>query len=172
MDRLLPTLWLIALVLLVGCAALPLDDSSKQEQPARVVLNNSANVTQTFDIIVLELGSKYTIYRNDSDTGNSTIDEGVSSYSTARWHLTAVEFPESAHRHGEYTLEPGEGKEVIIENISEDEGVVVLLSEAEKIGWIGTVSCSDGELVYFHIVGREGRTGGDASATYSCDGFL
>ena len=107
----LPLVSFGVLLLIAGCTIGPFGGPSEQERPVELVFNNSANVTQTFEVWVVEVGSAVNVRMNDSRTGNVTIGEGLSSRSSGEYgYYTAFEFPDSARFHGRFTVEPDEQK--------------------------------------------------------------
>lgn len=166
--RLFPVVCLTVLLVTAGCMASPFDDSTDQERPVTLVLNNSANVTQTFEVSVVDADASVTVRLNDSRTVNDTIGQGlVTTSSGDDYFYTEIELPESARLHGRYTLEPGEVKRTSIEDFPQDAAVVVVLHRADKIGWWATAYCSDGALVVFSATSRPSKFG-DAWAGYRC----
>lgn len=165
--RPLPLLCLAALLVLTGCTAGPLGGPSEQDRPVELVLNNSANATQTFEVWVVEAGATATVRREDNLTGNYTIDQGLRTHSSGPYAWTTVELPDSARLHGRFTVEPGEEKRGSIEEFSHDSAVVVVLYQDDKIGWWASAYCSDGALVGLEVHTRLSRFG-DAGAGYGC----
>lgn len=155
-----------------GCLASSLGGSSDKERPATLALNNSANVTQTFEVFIVEVGATVKTELNDGRTGNWTIGQGLSTVGTSGEYYVTVEPPESARLYGRYTLEPGEVNRSSIEELATDAAIVVVLHQNGKIGWWASVYCSDGVLVGFEAVTRPSKTGGDAWAGYSCHNTL
>lgn len=75
--------FLIALVLGSGCAAIPFVTSSTQNQPVKLELTNSANQTQTFEVFVVEAGVTVKTRLNDGRTGSWTVGQGLRTVSTS-----------------------------------------------------------------------------------------
>lgn len=165
-----PLLFLCLGVLLVlaGCTAGPFSTPSKQDQPVELVMNNSANATQTFEVWVVEAGATVTVHRNDSESYNSTIEQGLKTYSSGKYHYhTAVEPPKSARLHGQFVVAPGDENRSSVDDFSKNSAVVVVLYQGDKIGWWASAYCSDGALVGLEVITRPSQYG-DAGASYGC----
>jgi hypothetical protein len=161
-------LCLIVLLVLAGCTAGPFDPAPKQNQPVELIMNNSANATQTFEIWVVKAGSNVTVRYNDSRTANATVGEGLRTFSSAEYYYTAVEPPDSAELHGRFRVGPGKENRSSIEKFRQDSAVLVVLYQDGKIGWYAIAHCSDGALVGVNVKTRPSQTGGDAGAGYGC----
>jgi hypothetical protein len=108
---------LIALILTAGCTTFS-DSPTEQERPVTVVLNNSANETQAFEVWVVDLPANVSTRRNDGLTATYPLGEGlVTTEPGDGYFYTTVEPPESAQLHGRYTLEPGEENQSSIETL-------------------------------------------------------
>ena len=165
---LFPAVCLGVLLFFTGCLTTPFGGPSEQARSVRLVLNNSANVTQTFEVFIVDADTNVTVRLNDSRTINDTIEEGlVTTSSGDYYYYTAIEPPKSARLHGRYTLEPGEVKETSIEEFPRDAAVVVVLHQNDTIGWWASAYCSDGALVTFSATSRPSKYG-DAWAGYRC----
>lgn len=169
---LLPVVCLGVLLFFMGCLASPFAGPSEQERPVKLVLNNSANVTQTFEVFVVEAGATVKTELDDGRTGNVTIGQGLMTVGTSGEYYVTVEPPESARLHGRYTLVSGEVNRSSIQHFAKDAAIVVVLHQNGKIGWWASVYCSDGALVGFKAVTRPSKTGGDAWAGYRCHNTL
>ena len=165
--RLLPLLCLGFLLVLAGCTVGPFGGPSDQAQPPELILNNSANVTQTFEVWVVEAGSTVETRREDGLTGNYTVGQGLSSHSSGPHAWRIVEPSDSARLHGQFTVNPGEKKRDSIENFSQSSAVVVVLYQGNKSGWWASVHCSDGALVGLEVHSRPSQFS-DAWAGYQC----
>lgn len=150
--RLLLALCLGLLLVITGCASLPFSGTPEQEKPISVNVTNSANVTHTFEVWVVELGATVTIRRNTSYDYKADIDEGLSTRDPGPSHpITAVEFPASAQLHGRYTLKPGETDQTSITEYPKNPAVVVVIYHGNRvIRWI-SANCGDSELAYLGV---------------------
>lgn len=167
-DYSLPVLSLAVLLVAAGCAAGPFADQATQERPVKLVLNNSANVTQTFEVWVIDSQASITVRFNDSLTANTTIGPGLSTSSSGEYrYYTAVEPPDSAELHGRFTVEPGEEKHSSIEEFPRDYAVLVVLYQGDKIGWYASANCGNEALVGLEVYTRPSQYG-DAGAGYGC----
>jgi len=167
--RLLTRLGLVALLVLAGCAAGPFSGPSTQEESATVGANNSANVTYTFEVSVVELPANVTIRRDDGVNVTTDIPQGLSSHSSGEHHtFTAVELPETARLHGRYTLAPGEENRSVIKEFPPNFAVVIVIyqDENEIIEWV-SANCDDLALVGLRVTTHP-DSAGRASATYQC----
>lgn len=172
--RLLTVVCLALLLVVAGCTAIPFGESTGnvQDRPVQLVLNNSANVTQTFEVAVVEAGANATVRRRDGRTVNWTIERGLRTHDAAKnIPFTAVEPPASARFHRDYTLASGEVKETPLEDFPQDAVVLVVLRQGETIGWWATAGCGDGALVGLSVTSRPSKYG-DAWAGYRCQDSL
>jgi len=161
------TFGLIALVLLAGCT-LPVDQPTKQERPARLQLNNSVNTTITFEVSTVQRPAEYTVRFHDGRSDTTTITEGVGVYDPGVNEVfKAVELPESAHLHGEYTLNPNESArtEIDEQHLPVNFAVVVIAyrSENQIISYM-TANCDDQALAGLRVV----QASHGMSVTHSC----
>lgn len=152
------------LLILAGCTTGPFGG---QEGSVTVTVNNSANLTQTFEVWVVNPEATVTTRRDDGLTGNYTIGQGLATHSSGPHAWGKVKLPDSARLHGRFIIDPGEEKRSSIENFSRDSAVVVVLYQGDKIGWWASAHCSDGALVGLEIYTRPSRYG-DAGAGYEC----
>lgn len=168
--RLLSLLCLGVLLLIAGCTAGPFGGPSAQEEPASVVVNNSANETHTFEIWVVELPANVTYRRSDGLTGNWDIGEGVGSIEPGdNRTYTSVTLPESARLHRRSTLGPGEENQSSIEEFPRDFAVVVVVYQAENeiIEWV-SANCADQDLLYLEVRSRHVKVNADVIVSFNC----
>jgi hypothetical protein len=163
------TICIAVFVLFTGCTAVPFDGPSEQERPVTVVLNNSANETQAFEVWVVEAPSTATTQLDDGRTGNYTIGEGLRSHSSGDYHFwTTVELPESARLHSRVKLNPGEVNQSTVDEFPQNFAVVVVLyQDSSKSGWWASANCADQALVGLEVTSRPDKYG-DAFASYGC----
>lgn len=166
--HILRPLCLVVLLITAGCAVGPFTGPSEQNQPVTFVLDNSANVTQTFNVFVVRAPAKVKAKRADGITGNYTVGQGLRSHSSGPYAWTKVELPNSAQLHGWFTVEPGKKERGTIEEFSQNSAVVVVLYQDGNIsGWWASAYCSDGALVGLEVHTRPSKYG-DAWAGYEC----
>lgn len=167
--RTLLMLCLGILIVLTGCILGPFVGPSEQERPVQVVLNNSADETQTFEVWVVEVPSTATTRLNDSRTGNYTIGQGLRSHSSGdAGFWVAIELADSARLHGRFVLEPDEEHRSRIEKFPRNFAVVVVLYQDPNVsGWWASANCDDQTLVGFKVHTRPSKYG-DAWAGYEC----
>lgn len=148
----LGTLSLVALLLLVGCLAGPFGGAAGQERPVTTVVNNSANVTYTFEVRVVEFPSNVTVRRSDERVATGKIGQGLTNRQPGPYHYTAVELNEPSRIHGRYTLAPGEEIRTSIEEFPTSLAVVVIVfqSENEIIAWM-SANCDDVALAGLRV---------------------
>lgn len=142
-QRLLLLFCLGVLIVVAGCSGLPFVG---QNDPVPVIVNNSANTTQTFEVWVVEYRSTVTLRRDDGLTGTTEIGQGLINDNPGHNHTyTSITLPESSHLHGRYTLDPGEEGRSEIEEFSPDFAIVVIVyqDENEIISWV-SAHCGDG----------------------------
>ena len=167
-TRPLLVLGLGLLLLLAGCTAMPFGGSSDQDQPVHLVLNNSANETQTFEVWEVKLGATLTLYYRDGTVVNATIGQGLSNHDTGPRTITKIEFPDWAQHYGQHTLEPGQEYRRNIENFSNTGALVVVISRSEdEILSDVSANCDEQALIGLKIVSRPDPPGG-VSASYGC----
>lgn len=131
------------LVLVAGCSTLPLFG---QNAPVPVVVNNSANTTQTFEVWVVEYESNVTFHRDDGRAGTTEIGQGLVNYNSGDYHTwEAIDLAMSSKLHGRYTLAPGEEARSEIEEFSPNFAIVIIVyqDENEIISWV-SAHCGDG----------------------------
>lgn len=128
-TRLFLVLGLGLLILLAGCSTSPFGGLSEQEQPATLIVNNSANTTQTFEVWVVELPASLTISYRDGSVVEARIGQGLSGTDAGPRTITNISFPDSARRYGRFTLDPGEANQRSMENFSHNSALVVVASK-------------------------------------------
>ena len=165
---------------LTGCVYdTPLDGLYGQERPVRIVLENNATVTQTFEVLVVELPAKLTVRRDDNKSSTTDIGQGLSNVDSGNYHnYTAVEPPNSAYLHGRYTLAPGEVNRSTIkaDDLNRTSGerfppqfavVVVVYQDENVITSYVTANCDDLALVGLGVHSYPDPPGG-IWAEYEC----
>lgn len=164
----LPVVWLVVPLVIAGCTAMPFNGPSEQEQPVQLVLNNSANVTNTFDVWEVKLGATLTLYYRDGTVMNSTVGQGLSNHDTGPRTITKIDFPDSAQHYVQHTLEPDEEYRQSIENFSTNGALVVVISRNEdEIFSEVSANCDEQALVGLEVVSRPDPPGG-VFAAYGC----
>lgn len=167
-KRLLPMLLLGVIFVTAGCLATPFDGSSHQEQPVRLVLNNSANETYTFDVWEVDLGANLTLHYRDGTVVNLTVGQGLSSHDTGPRTITEIDFPDSAQQYGHHTLSPGQEYRRNINNFSTNGALVVTVSQGQNdIHYDVSANCDELPLVGLEVVVFPKSRGG-ISASYGC----
>lgn len=172
-THILALLGIVALVVLSGCTAGPFGEPPEQDQPPRVVLNNSANETQTFTVWVVEgeiHPDEITIYKQDREIDNASLREGLSTYHLGGdyGNVTSVGPPANRSRLlGRYTLAPGEASRSSIENFTVGSTIVISLSESGRVIELTVTNCDEQALVGLEVTSRPDPPGG-ASASYGC----
>ncbi|WP_143085803.1 hypothetical protein [Halogranum rubrum] len=157
------TLGLVLTVCLTGCSAVSFGDSASQkEAPVKIV--NNATLTETFEVAVVEVGENMTIYRG-SRSQNIPVSSGSTTFKSP---LSRVDLPDSARVHGQYTLEPGERKELSVPNVRPDEAIVILIydEEEERYRAIKSLSCDGPVLGYKVTTEAEGED--ETMSTHQC----
>lgn len=175
----LPVVCLALLLVLSGCVYDPLNRPSRQEQPVTVIVNNSANVTQSFEVWAVTLPANVTVRRDDGENYTTDIGEGLSNRNSGDYHVyTAVEPPGSAYLDGRYTLAPGEQNRSSIEpgvldSDSEEKFppyfaviVIVYQDENEITSWV-SANCDEQALVGLEVHSYPDPPGG-VWAGYGC----
>ncbi|WP_435333625.1 hypothetical protein [Haloarchaeobius sp. TZWWS8] len=101
-------------------------------------------MTETFTIAVVDVGANLTVTRREGQTYELRIPPGSSTTKTSTENKNIkVEFPDSAHHHGNYTLESGEEETVSVEGVGPNEAIVILIYDNPEQSYraIHTVSC-------------------------------
>ena len=154
------------LLVTAGCVTAPFDGPSDQEQPPQLLLNNSADETQTFEVWVADPQDNVTAQRDDGNIGNYTIDGVLSTRSSGEYHAwKEVELLGSARLHGGFTVELGEENRSAIEEFPRGYSVVVY--QGDKSGWWASTNCGSRALVGLEVHTRPSQYG-DAWAGYEC----
>jgi len=157
----------LGILLIAGCAAVPFDGPSEQDRPVKVVLNNSANETQTFEVWVVKRSETVWTRRSDGLAGNWSIGQGVGTRSSGPHPWTEVDLPDSARLHSRIMLEPGDENRSTIENFPRNYAVVVVLYQENVSGWWASASCDDRALIGIEVISTPSQYG-EASAAYGC----
>ena len=149
----LPVVCLGVLLVLSGCTIGPFD--SPQEEPVLVV-NNSANVTHTFNVWVVELPASMTAHYQDGTVVTSEIGQGLSNHETGPRTVTNIDLPESAQNRGRYTLEPDEETQNSIKNFPRNGVLFIVVSknEGEIFAWV-SANCDDQSLVGLEVTSED-----------------
>lgn len=158
--RRLTILSLAILLTIAGCSTAPLGESTPQQEPAPVVLENNATLTETFEVAVVDVGTNLTVHRKFGGKFNQTIGQGSSTTKTTTDNKDVkIEFPESARIHGNYTLEPGDRKQLSVENVSPNEAIVILIYDESEGTYraIKSLSCEGPVLGYKVTTQAEGE---------------
>lgn len=165
-THLLSIVCLSLLLTTAGCMVPYFDQPIKQEQPVTLIVNNSANTTQTFEASVVQLPANVTYRLNDGRVGTHSIGEGVGSVNSGdNQTYTSVELPESARLHGRFTLEPGQSNRSAIANLPWNFAVVVVVYQHENNATSFVVAnCDDLALVALRVTSYEDHV----SITHSC----
>ena len=135
------------LLLAAGCTAMPFGGPSEQERPVRVVLNNSADQTQTFTVWVVTgevQPDGITIYRKNREVDTASPGQGLSSYYLGGDYdcVTSVDPPPNrSGLHGQYVVSPGEAKRSTVENYTIGSTIVVSLAERDRVIELTAANC-------------------------------
>lgn len=165
--RLFPLLCLSILLILAGCAA---GSFTGQEESADVIVNNSNNVTHTFEVFVVEFPANVTLRRSDGINATGPISQGLSTTEPPDGeYYTAVELPDSARLYEQYSLEPGETNRSSIEELPGNFAIVVMIYQDRNkiVSWV-SVTC-DGDLAFLEVTMFDYGSG----SAYNCEsGFF
>lgn len=167
-KRVLQVLCLAILLVIAGCITLPFDGSTEQSHPITLAVNNSANVTHTFEVWVVELPASITIHYRDGAVVDARISQGLSGTDAGPRVITKIQFPESSRFFGRYTLKPSEVNQSSIENFTHRSAVVVVTSKdnGKIFSWV-SANCDDQTLVGLEVISRPGENG-EVDASYGC----
>ena len=151
---------LFSVVLLAGCLSGPILGDQNQEGPVSVNLTNAAGQPYDFRVVVAErtLNNNEVIVREETGEASSiSPGQGSSTYGFSRpgensSTVSAVEVPSNiSFIHSEETLQPGES---VRSNIGEFETgwtVLVIVSRQDRVLWMYTISCGNGDLVGLEV---------------------
>lgn len=158
MNNTMKRSYVLLLVVLVtsGCIAIPFGEPPKQDHPVKFVAENSANMTHTFEVYLVETPANLTVgisdgreYMDDIDPGVTNIDPGDNRT------FSKVEVPDTARFHGRYTLEPGESKQTSIKNLPRHFALVITVhrgdNEHEIIGYVTATDCDELALAKLRV---------------------
>ena len=167
-SRLLLLFCLGVLLTLAGCTVAPFGGPTEQERPVTLVVNNSANVTHTFEVHVVELPASMTIRYRDGTVEHVEIGQGLAGTDAGPRTITNITFSESARLFGRYTLKPGEEKQSSVENFSHNSALVVVTSkdDGDIFSWV-SANCDDQTLVGLEVTSRPSENG-EVDASYGC----
>jgi hypothetical protein len=151
---------LFCAVLLAGCLSGPILSDQGQEGPVSVNLTNAADQSYEFRVVV----AKRTLYNDEvivrEKTGESSSvspGQGSSTYGFSRpgensSTVSAVELPSNiSFAHSEVTLQPGESVHSNIDEFETGWTVLVIVSRQDRVLWMYTVSCGNGDLVGLEV---------------------
>lgn len=170
--RYLPTLCLVGLLILVGCTG-AFNGLSEQEEPVTLIVNNSDNVSHTFEVWVVEgelNDEEVIIKKRDDEDDRASPGPGLSSYKFTEQYgyVTSIEMPPNRSRlHGQYTLRPGERNRSSIEDFAKGSTVVVVIYEGNRVVSLVAANCN-GDLLFLDVTMR--YYGSDSG--YNCNGSL
>lgn len=126
--RLITILSLIILLTIAGCSAVSFGEPNAQQKPVPVMLVNNASLTETFEVAVVDVVSSIKAMRSNNQTANYIVGQGSSTIENPdTYPFTNIKLPESARKHGRYTLDPGDRKQLSIEDVAPNEAIVVLV---------------------------------------------
>ena len=168
-------LCLIMFLILAGCTAGPLGNPPQQEKPVPVVINNSANVTQTFEIWVVEgelNNNEVKIIKKNGKNDSASPGGGLTIYRLdgGYGYVTSIEVPSNRSRlHDQFMLAPNNENESIIENSTIGSTVMVVHSENGRVVSLVAAKCSEQSLVGLKVTSHP-ATRGLVSASYRCPG--
>lgn len=156
---------IVALLTLAGCSADTLTEPSNQGGPVHLNVTNGANVTQTFEVSVVELPANMSLVTPDGQVGRGDIGPGLSTYDPGVRHVySRVKLPNSARLHGQYTLNPSETNVSNISTSSTNFAVVVTVRRSDGIVSLVTATCG-GDLTYVEVASRYSGSG----SVYDCN---
>lgn len=155
-----PHLCLVLVVILAGCSPGTFEQLVN-EKAAPVHLENAANDTYRVEVWIAVIGPNMTVRRRNGDTRNHTLTSSLFGSDSEKGNpITAVDMPETARRHGNYTLAPGDEEDFTIDEIRQDESLLVVVHNVETGRILGVVGahCRPG---YFTNVNVTIKNGGD-----------
>lgn len=147
------TLGFVLVVGLAGCSATPFGQPPIQKEPVPLVIKNNATQSQTFEVSIIEVGKKITIYAEGNVTDNITVSEGSYTLKSPSNPMLRLDLPESARVHGGYTLSPGEKKKTYIKNFSRDSAIVITIYDEEENTYraIKSLNCGGAPILGYRV---------------------
>jgi hypothetical protein len=140
----------------------------EQDGSVPVTVNNSANVTHTFEVWVVEYPGNVTIRRSTGYDYTEDINPGLSTREPGDYHtVTGVEFPDSARLRGQYTLNPDELNRSNIDGLPTDFAVYVVVYQNDHVVSRVSAHCGD-ELAFLEVTMFHYGWG----SAYNCEGGL
>lgn len=168
--RSIPPLFVVLLVIIAGCSAIPFNEPAPQEASAPVIIINNATQIERFTVAVADRGKDIHVVRSNNNTANYTIDQGGATVENPReYPFIEVTFPESARVQGEYTLEPGERKQINVTNLTSTEAIVITIFDEEDQSYraIHTVSCKS-TILGIRAISQSGGSEDWTIGTHQC----
>ncbi|WP_255151214.1 hypothetical protein [Halorarius halobius] len=147
------------LIVLSGCSPLTSDRPAGQEGPVTLSVNNSANVTHTFEVWVVdsELNNREVIIRKrGGEIDRASPGPGLSNYQLDGDYgfVTAIELPQYQSRfYRNYTLSPDEENQSSIDEFKDDSTVIVIIYRDNRVVALVTAHCDD-DLVFVDVTMR------------------
>lgn len=148
--------FLMVFLVTAGCIAIPFGEPPKQTHPVKFVADNSANMTYTFEVYLVETPANVTVRLSDGRVYRGSISPGVGPTDPGdNRTFTNVKVPATARFHGRFRLEPGESNQTSIKNLPRDFAVVISVyrgdNEHEIIGYATATDCDDLALAKLRV---------------------
>lgn len=156
------------LLVLAGCTIGPF---AAEEGTVTVSINNSANVTHTFDIWVAEgvlNDNEVKIRKKNDEDDKASPGPGLSTYKLNGdyGHVTSIELPPNrSDLYRKYTLAPNENKQITIEEFETGSTVIVVIKKGDRVVSLVAANC-DGNLVFLDVT----MFGYGSGSAYNCEG--
>lgn len=161
---------LVFVVVLSGCVATPFDIPFYQELGS-VHLENAANDTYRFEVLLATVGSNVTGYYSDGTHRSFELGDanGFGMGSEGENALNSVKLPDTARRYGTYTLASNETEDFAMGEIRQDEVLLVVIynQDNETILGLHGVHCRPVYLKTYSLTVQDGREP-DLSYSSSC----
>jgi hypothetical protein len=170
--HLVPLCCLGIMLIGAGCMTWPVSDDGGEERPSPVIMNNTANVTQSFTVWTVEgvlNNREVEIHKKRDPVDRASPGTGLSTYRLDGdyGYVTSIEVPPNRSQfHGEYTLASGEETRINI-NSSSDATIIVVLSKDERVISFAAVHCGESGVPGLEVVGYPYPPGG-VFAAYEC----
>ncbi|WP_435358600.1 hypothetical protein [Haloarchaeobius sp. DFWS5] len=160
------------MIVVSGCTTFSFGGQSSQEQPVELVIENKADIEQTFEVSVIQRPGPVKIFYEDGRIGNQTVKEGISQTvpnEDENVSIKRVELPSSARSYDNFRVEGGQRINDNISNLPSNFAIVVVVYQNKnRIISVVTANCGGAVLKGLRVTGDPNPEEGIYTA-YSCE---